>query len=515
MKVDSQFPGAGANELRIESDGSVAFAAPKETSPQSMWFRFRIRGARGQAVRCRWTRTNEVLGGGSLGRVVPVCRQGRTGPWRRVQARKCRFDPEKHEFTFTVRCDADVTQVAYCYPYARWELTQFLHTLRPDPRVQVLRLCESAEGRPVPLLRLADGAVQGPKRQVWAIARHHAGETPGSFVLEGFVREMLRRRTPLQQADFHLVPLIDVDHVERGCYGKNSRPRDYNRDYCLRPKRAEVAAVLDAVREGCAGRVDYFLDLHAPEPGGCSFLVPARRTLVSTDTWRRCWAFGEQLERLAPKGCPCRVEDSRMTSLNWAGTDYDMTSSGFCHRAFGALAMTLETSYHRDCRGRLLHPRDWRGLGHALAATLAEFLRQEPALPTRYPDPKLPTLEGWQWVHIPFNIDAHTEGRTLVLEGVDADSSAFVASEAIKPARGARFAFEYRLRGSVTGASATGKGVDRETGLPTGEMVTRPMDLPATRRWRRAYVPAAPHSSGQRLLLHLKGITGKLDVRFG
>lgn len=531
MRLDTRFPGGSATDLAVTHERVVQFAAAKDTSLCSMWFHFRIRGAEGQAVRCNWLRTNEVLGGGSLGKAVPVYRDGSDGPWRRVDPRGCRFSAVQHVFSFVVPCRSDTTHVAYCYPYGRRELNAFLRTIRHDPRVRLRRLIDGAQppsagaldaqsgatglqSRAVPLLELGAPARHGgPKKQIWIIARHHAGEVPGSFVLEGLVREALRTQAMLELADVHIVPMIDMDNVERGCYGKNSRPRDYNRDYCTAPKRPEVAAVIDAVRRWSDGHVDYYLDLHAPTPGDCSFLVPCKRTLVSNDTWRRCWAFGARLEAAAPASCPVRVADYHVSAMNWSGEDYDMTSTAFFHRAFGALAMTLETSYHRDWQGRLLRPSGWRSLGRAAARTLRECLTQEPDAPIECPEPPLPALSDWTWLHIPNKLDAHQEGAALVLESQSPDSTAFVVANALKPTRSRRSGFEYRLAGSIDEWFVCAKGADAKSGLPTGLFAARNLTPRRTDLWRRVLAPNAAHSTGQRLVLRIKGLKGRVEIR--
>jgi hypothetical protein len=58
---------------------------------------------------------------------------------------------------------------------------------------------------------------------------------------------------------------MDVDRVTTGDGGKESAPRDHNRDWDDQPVYPEVAAAQQRLREwAAAGRLDVFLELHNP-----------------------------------------------------------------------------------------------------------------------------------------------------------------------------------------------------------------------------------------------------------
>ena len=104
MNVDKNLPMGNAEDIKIERD-KVHFAAEKHGSPWSMWFGFRINGAKGKKITCIWERTNEVLAGGSLGAAVPVYRAFENKPFKRIQASACEYQPEHNRFAV---CSAQI-----------------------------------------------------------------------------------------------------------------------------------------------------------------------------------------------------------------------------------------------------------------------------------------------------------------------------------------------------------------------------------------------------------------------
>ena len=132
-------------------------------------------------------------------------------------------------------------------------------------------LCKSKDGHKVPALRWEP---EGGKCQpaIWIQARQHAWEAGSSWVCKGLVDwlasedpEAHRLRT---NASITIVPIMDVDNVERGAGGKNQIPHDHNRDWGDSPIHPEVAAAQKGIRQLDENHTfALFLDLHNPGPG--------------------------------------------------------------------------------------------------------------------------------------------------------------------------------------------------------------------------------------------------------
>jgi hypothetical protein len=119
-----------------------------------------------------------------------------------------------------------------------------------------------------PLLRLSNsyGKASSDRPGLYLAARQHSGETPGSWVLDGFLRHIasLGDSAPLVWS----VPLTNIDGVEQGDYGKDNFPYDLNRAWGSPPMRHEVLVFqrdMQRWRERC--RPALGIDFHAP--GAC------------------------------------------------------------------------------------------------------------------------------------------------------------------------------------------------------------------------------------------------------
>lgn len=469
-----------------------------------MWWHLGIRSDAAGTIDFVWEKTDEVLGSGGLGAAVPVFDDG-TG-WRRVSARHCLYLPDRSEFHFRVPCCKGVTQVAYCFPYSWERVRAFGREMVATGLAAVRPIGESEHGRPFELLEFGIGPVQ-----VWVTARHHSGETPGAYVLEGMVREALQLPRLLRAATFHVAAAMDVDGVAEGLYGKDRGPRDFNRDYVSSPCRPEVTALIEAAR--AVGRVDLFLDLHGPAPGDCTFLVPTNESLAPVDHWDRAWEFGRHLEALAPVRCPVRVADLQRGALNWTAENSMQTSTSYFYQHYDALSLCLETSYHRTWEGRLLHARDWIALGRAVARAVAvqAGARRAPGVGGIARPPSLvPRFEHWRCVHLPADVALRQTVTALRITGCSPQSNCWMIHEPCL--RSGEAQFSYRLKGTVKSVVATAKGFDPVGGLPTGAWESVALELKATRSWA---VVTVPNREPARLMLRVQGLEGVLEVRVG
>jgi hypothetical protein len=70
------------------------------------------------------------------------------------------------------------------------------------------------------------------------IARQHAGETPGAWILDGMLEHF--SRNPNNRLLIWSIPFADIDGVEGGYYGKDRFPYDLNRAWGHPPIGAEL-----------------------------------------------------------------------------------------------------------------------------------------------------------------------------------------------------------------------------------------------------------------------------------
>ncbi|MBH40461.1 MAG: hypothetical protein CL790_04455 [Chloroflexi bacterium] len=514
VNVDKNLPMGNAEDIRIEGD-VVHFAAQKWGSPRSMWFGFRINGAKGKKITCIWERTNEALGSGSLGAAVPVYRAFDNDPFKRIQASACEYQPEHNRFVFDIPCESNEVHVYYCYPYGPTELDAFFSSIQDSEFVRISTLTKSEGGRPSKLLEISDKRGKG-KKQVWYTARAHSGEVTGSFVLEGIVRNILADPKILKKADFYFVPFVDTDGVWLGYYGKDREPRDFNRDYCLDPIRPEIDAILEAVRSKSSGRVDYSFDLHAPTPGGPVYLVPPKLSIISEDEWKEFCKFAAILEEFSPESCPAPFSEFLKRgiggAMNWTNANYDMTNTTFFYRAYGALSFTLETPYHRGegMSGKVLEPNDWRKVGHGLTEALRASLDGKLKEIGETVDRGIDILSEWHLVRSPSKVKLSEADETLEIESVEVkakgDSFVWLASNAVCET----VSFDYELEGTIRQCQLSLKEVGASNALPTGRFETYNLELDAS---STSFEKSAEKMKRFRVLLRIDGLNGKLRIK--
>lgn len=501
-RLTTRYPGGSAANLRHAGE-VVRFRAVRHESVFVMWWDFALRGD-GGPVRCVWEQTQDVLGWPQLPAAVPVY-YGPDGCWRRVDPRTCRHDADAHEFHFTVPTAPGLTRVAYCYPYGLDRVDALFAELAALPGVQVRELARSELGRPFRLLEFGEGP-----RHVWLTARHHAGEVQGTYVMEGLLRAALRSPRLRRAVTVHAAPVLDLDGVGEGWYGKDRGPRDFNRDYCARPCRPEVAALMRAAE--AVGAADVMLDLHGPAPGDPTFLVPRSESALTPEQWRETWEFGRCLEALAPRRCPCRVVDWSPSSLNWSGAMMGQTASGWFGERFGGLAATLEATYHRSHDERLVTERDWLALGKSLARALEVHFGLTPAPAVEHialPPTTVPRFREWRCVHWPQKARIRTRAGGLEITGDPAGGYCWMLALPVLTGRRASFVAE--LQGTVEQLAVTARGYDPARGLSTGEThdsVLRP--APGEQHFR---VPSPGRHC--QLFFRVVGLKGRLRLRLG
>jgi hypothetical protein len=175
-------------------------------------------------------------------------------------------------FTYEVKVDEETTWFAWGPPFTLANARELVEeTVEAKVGAEAFELCKSEEGHAVPALRWEPKG-DGKQPAIWIQARQHAGEAGSSWVCRGLVEWMASDHEDAkglrEKALVHVVPIMDVDNVERGAGGKNQIPHDHNRDWSAQPRYPEVAAAQAWIR-----RLDkehaftLFLDLHNPAPG--------------------------------------------------------------------------------------------------------------------------------------------------------------------------------------------------------------------------------------------------------
>ncbi|KAM4633561.1 cytosolic carboxypeptidase-like protein 5 isoform 2-T2 [Polymixia lowei] len=254
-------------------------AGTEQENGNRSWFYFSVRGAvPGKILKINVMNMNKQSKLYSQG-MAPLVRTlpGKTR-WERVRDRPT-FEMVDNQFilSFTHRlleARSATTYFSFCYPFSYSESQEMLQeldqsfpsTARLSPSsaadsVYYHRelLCHSLDGNRVDLLTVTncsgmqeereprlpklfpDTNTPRPhrfsgKRVFFLSSRVHPGETPSSFVFNGFLSFVLRRDDPRAHAlrnmfVFKLIPMLNPDGVVRGHYRTDSRGVNLNRQY--------------------------------------------------------------------------------------------------------------------------------------------------------------------------------------------------------------------------------------------------------------------------------------------
>jgi len=392
LRVETDFEGASARVVSIDqATRSIGFEPggdPRHGWP--CWWSFRIRGAQaGETLTLRLRALSAPIPQSAYGwlKDKPLSLD-----WASPSRAAWSVDGETWQQTesgvregdwmsYRLKATAEQVLVAWGPPYTASRSAEFVRgCAQKNPAVaKAESLCQSRDGRPVPLLRMAEGGRPGSQRgTLWIQARQHAWECGSSWIAQG-VAEWILAGCPeaawlRQQYEIVVVPVMDVDHVASGQGGKEALPQDQNRDWSARPHWPEVAAAqvaLGALMD--AGRLSAFIDLHNPGPGDRAVHFHTPPDEASKPGQR---AAIERFEGLAKmhftKVLPVQeklVKSGAVYSPTWM----QMSHCWVAARApESTLALCIETPWNTDRSNQ----EGYREMGAAIGLTLSKFLQE-------------------------------------------------------------------------------------------------------------------------------------------
>ena len=365
LEFETAFSGGNGHSFTQVGEQHYAFEADLRGGERGLWFCFRVAGGAGEAVTFDLVNAGRLLGWPQFAGMRPVF--GGPGRWQRTIS-AAQVLQDAGIVRFSAPC-LPGDYIAFCYPYTLCELDAFRQAYVEGGVVHEVELIRSPAGHPV----YAWEAGSGPQG-VWLTCRNHAGEAPASYVLEGLMLELAepRHRPFLEQATVRVCPMVDVDNVESGGYGKYGPPCDPYMDWSDQPQLRVIAA-LQRYFAAAAERPDVYVDLHSPEPCGSTFACTWAENQVSSAYLQRvndlCRAIHEQSRH------PLKLDLARTKGYpQWFGDAIDRSSQGYCRKRYGCPAITLEVSYHWSSSGLYPQPDDYQEFGRALCRALQETI---------------------------------------------------------------------------------------------------------------------------------------------
>ncbi len=131
-----------------------------------------------------------------------------------------------------IRMPGPKLYVARVEPYRLSDLDRLLASVRTNRLVQIVNIGKTVEGRPLEIVRIGDP--NAPYR-VFLRARAHPWEAGSSWVVEGFIRRLIRddefSQKCLSRYCAYVLPMANKDGVARGRTRFNLEGKDLNRDW--------------------------------------------------------------------------------------------------------------------------------------------------------------------------------------------------------------------------------------------------------------------------------------------
>ncbi|MCG2739255.1 MAG: hypothetical protein L6300_03325 [Syntrophaceae bacterium] len=368
LKVNTQVTGGNAADIEILEDSicpEVRFASDPYEAPEALWFCFRLvetasDPARQTKVRLTWKHFDTMLGSSDSTACRPVFQPAGRAWSRLKQGEEKRMSDGRREVSWLIPHPAPITDVAFCFPYGEADVQSLLQRYPNYWQSAVIGVSQG--GRRIARLNNAVGSQDGRQPGFYIVARQHAGETPGSWVLDGLLQHLAQ----IRKAGYIVwtVPCVDVDGIVRGHYGKDGFPYDLNRAWGQPPMRHETLVIRqDVLRWKARCHPILALDLHAPgacERDGVYAYVggDADGPLAAEETkWCNVLQNELQPEFAAPEFKRVANYPSRWTTPGFAT---------FLRSELGVPALSLETPYAM-AGGSLLTQKSYREIGRRLA----------------------------------------------------------------------------------------------------------------------------------------------------
>ncbi len=372
LRVDSRAASSNVAAVHISENDSateVQFTAAPCGCSESLWFHFRLReSASDQPHPDKITLTllfvRSMTGCESPGALRPVYRGANQG-WNRAKAgRVTAADDGQVSVSWDIPYPAPHTDVALCYPYGQAELDSLIRKSKSYWTSGSIGLSQGG----CPIQRASNSVAPGPSSRpgVFVVARQHAGETPGSWVLDGILDHFSRKRVSRVLA--WVVPLADAGGIERGNYGRDSFAFDLDQAWGIPPLRHEtrvIQADMNEWRSRCQPAL--VLDLQATggsvsEGIGCRLPGEDEESAAARDSVKWANVFAEALGEEYASADFKQVPDGLHSGVG-------LSLGAYARQVLAVGALTLEVPYAL-CGKTVMTPKQYREAGRRLSRAI-------------------------------------------------------------------------------------------------------------------------------------------------
>ena len=244
MNITKDFPG-GNIEFIKEKENDVFVEREIRNDQGYFYWAFCVKGASGKTLRFRFPQGTRV---GRFG--AAVSHDLKTWHWSNSKE----IIDGNDAFTYMFSKDEDCVYFAHNMIYSEEMLNDFVKSAN----IELETFTQTKKGRNVPCFTIGSG-----ENMIVVTSRHHACESTGTYVLQGFAQRCIEKRA--SGIKFLFVPFVDYDGVTDGDAGKGRLPYDHNRDYGDKTIYNETAKLRELAD---SGRVVCNFDFHSPHHDG-------------------------------------------------------------------------------------------------------------------------------------------------------------------------------------------------------------------------------------------------------
>lgn len=377
VTMNNNIPYANGVLLSYESSEDTieaAVTAEAKNAPELLWFCFRLefknRIPTRKKLRLVIKYFYNSLWGFPVEKVHPVTRTP-GNEWTRMSAGKTLPLPDgRFDAVWETEITADTMDFAFCFPYGMPEIEDLVRKSGGYFKSDVIGL--TSENRNLVRLSNSYGDIDNKKPGLYLIARQHAAETSGSWVLHGFLERLAEVKA--DNLTVWCIPLANIDGIEKGYYGKDNFPIDINRAWGSPPMRHEnLVFQRDIERWTARSKPVLSLDFHSPagaEDEGVYCFVPSDENWTP-DSSSTVW--GDALKKsLSPDFALADFCKVARYGSRWETPCFSYYK--FMRKVLGIPSLSFEFPYSA-IREKVLQTKDYREIGARMADAVIQKLQ--------------------------------------------------------------------------------------------------------------------------------------------
>jgi len=245
LRVDAQFSGGNVAAVRIQQNDThsrIFFSATPCGGAQALWFYFRMiesdpNASQPETVTLTLEFAQNLTGCDIPSNLRPVFR-GEGQSWNRTRAGSISHENGQISVSWSIPYPSSKTEFAFCYPYGQVELKTLIQKSKGYWNASTIGLTNNGRF----IQRISNNIANASSLPgLYLIAQQHAGETPGSWVLDGILQHFSRLNEGRMLV--WAVPLADAGGIERGHYGRGGISTDIGHAWGNPPLRYETRTI--------------------------------------------------------------------------------------------------------------------------------------------------------------------------------------------------------------------------------------------------------------------------------